>query len=422
MFGFLNLMLAVAFLRAGMDDAEVTRVLEEGDPEAIQADDAGITWRGRRLDLAALARCQAAGDDLVRLLFLHRADRRSRGPGVAGARSSPDVNETHDPARRSWVESAQGHPDFPIQNLPFGVFRRGGGPPSVGIAIGDQILDPAAAAAQFTGVAAAAARACESGSLNALMALGPRPLDRAAAGGQRVPRSGLAGLPVRPAGGRTGSGPHGSRPSCCCRRSVGDYTDFYASVHHATNVGSMFRPDNPLLPNYKWVPIGYHGRASSMVASGTAVRRPRGQIKDATAEAPVFGPTRALDYEMEVGCFVGSGNQLGQPVPIGDGGRASVRSVPGERLVGPRHPDLGVPAAGTVPLQELCHHGLSLGGHAGGAGAVPDSGVRAPGRRSRAASLPGLGRQPGAGRCGPDRRGLAPDRARCALPAFRSSG
>jgi fumarylacetoacetase len=97
---------------------------------------------------------------------------------------------------------------------------------------------------------------------------------------------------------------------------IGDYSDFYASIFHATNVGSMFRPDNPLLPNYKWVPIGYHGRASSVLASGAPVRRPRGQLKDPNAEAPTFGPTRALDYEMEVGCFVGPSNSLGTPVPI----------------------------------------------------------------------------------------------------------
>ena len=100
--------------------------------------------------------------------------------------------------------------------------------------------------------------------------------------------------------------------------AVGDYTDFYASVHHATNVGSMFRPDNPLLPNYKWVPIGYHGRASSLVPSGTPVRRPSGQIKDAKADAPVFGPSRSLDYEMEVGFVVGTGNALGAPVPMAE--------------------------------------------------------------------------------------------------------
>jgi fumarylacetoacetase len=99
---------------------------------------------------------------------------------------------------------------------------------------------------------------------------------------------------------------------------VGDYTDFYASVNHATNVGRLFRPDNPLLPNYKYVPIGYHGRASSLVASGTPVRRPHGQSKLPDAEAPVFGPTRSLDYEAEVGFFVGQGNALGAPIPISE--------------------------------------------------------------------------------------------------------
>jgi fumarylacetoacetase len=227
------------------------------------------------------------------------------------------MNETHDPARRSWVESAQDHPDFPIQNLPFGVFRRIGGPPRVGIAIGDQILDvvAAAAAAPFGAVAANAARACESGSLNSFMSLGP-----AHWAALRREISGFLSVesPAYRSERRLGDRvlvPM-DQAELLLPATVGDYTDFYASIHHATNVGSMFRPDNPLLPNYKWVPIGYHGRASSLVASGAPVRRPEGQIKDATADAPVFGPTRALDYEMEVGCFIGSGNQLGQPVPL----------------------------------------------------------------------------------------------------------
>jgi fumarylacetoacetase len=227
------------------------------------------------------------------------------------------MNETHDPARRSWVESAQGHPDFPVQNLPFGVFRRIGGPPRVGIAIGDQILDvvAAAAAAPFSGAAAAAARACQSGSLNSLMSLG-----RVHWAALRREVSDFLALesPAYRSERRLGDRvlvPM-DQAELLLPATVGDYTDFYASIHHATNVGSMFRPDNPLLPNYKWVPIGYHGRASSLVASGTPVRRPHGQIKDASADAPVFGPTRALDYEMEVGCFVGSGNELGQSIAL----------------------------------------------------------------------------------------------------------
>ena len=230
------------------------------------------------------------------------------------------MNETHDPARTSWVASAQGNTDFPIQNLPFGVFRRAGGqePAAVGVAIGDQILDVGAALqlTSWTGIARRAAEACRSTSLNPLMGLG-----REASSALRREISALlaADSPVLRKEPRLGerilvpmSEAELLRPA-----EVGDYSDFYASIHHATNVGSMFRPDNPLLPNYKWVPIGYHGRASSIVVSGAPVRRPRGQIKDPNAEAPVFAPTRALDYEMEVGCFVGPGNARGEPISIG---------------------------------------------------------------------------------------------------------
>jgi fumarylacetoacetase len=229
------------------------------------------------------------------------------------------VNETHDPARTSWVESAQGHTDFPIQNLPFGVFRRGqsGESPSVGVAIGDRILDVAAAMefAGFIGPAARAAEACATPSLNSLMALGP---DHWSALRRQVSALLAVDSPAFRAERHLDERilvPM-TDAELLLPSQIGDYTDFYASVHHATNVGSMFRPDNPLLPNYKWIPIGYHGRASSIVPSGTPVRRPHGQLKDPNAEAPVFAPSRALDYEMEVGCFVGPGNILGRPVPI----------------------------------------------------------------------------------------------------------
>lgn len=229
------------------------------------------------------------------------------------------MNETHDPARTAWVESAQGHTDFPIQNLPFGVFRRSGSgdSPSVGVAIGDRILDLSAAraVAGFVGLAARAAEACASTSLNPLMALGR---DHRSALRQQVSALLAADSPAFRADRRLGERilvPM-VEAELLLPALVGDYTDFYASVHHATNVGSMFRPDNPLLPNYKWVPIGYHGRASSIVPSGTPVRRPHGQLKDPNAPAPAFAPSRAVDYEMEVGCFVGRGNTLGQPVPI----------------------------------------------------------------------------------------------------------
>jgi fumarylacetoacetase len=225
------------------------------------------------------------------------------------------VNETHDPARRSWVDSAQGHPDFPIQNLPYGVFRRSSaGPATVGMAIGDQILD-LAKVTQVSGAAAKAVEACGTGSLNALMALG-----REYWSGLRREASALLSVESPLYGSDRRVGERILTPMAECElllpAQIGDYTDFYASVHHATNVGSMFRPDNPLLPNYKWLPIGYHGRSSSIVPSKTTVRRPRGQLKDQAAEAPEFSPTRALDYEMEIGCFIGPGNALGEAVPL----------------------------------------------------------------------------------------------------------
>ncbi len=230
------------------------------------------------------------------------------------------MDETHDPGRTSWVESAQGPTDFPIQNLPFGVYRRKGEDAAarVGIAIGDQILDLVACHDQgrFTGLAAAAAEACAAPPLNRLMALGRAHwlelrrqvsalLSSDASDSRSARRQPDAVLvPMTEA-------------ELLLPAEIGDYTDFYASVHHATNVGRMLRPDNPLFPNYKWVPIGYHGRASSIVPSGTPVRRPSGQLKDPQAETPVVGPSAAMDYEMEVGCFVGPGNPLGTAVPIG---------------------------------------------------------------------------------------------------------
>jgi fumarylacetoacetase len=228
------------------------------------------------------------------------------------------VNETHDPSLVSWVASAQGDTDFPIQNLPFGVFRRDRhSTPAVGVAIGNQILDLGAClkVAGLTGLAEHAAQACAEPTLNQLMALG-RPHWSALR--RQVSALLAVGSPAHRKDPRIGERllvPM-AEAELVLPASIGDYSDFYASVHHATNVGSMFRPDNPLLPNYKWMPIGYHGRASSIVVTGTTVRRPRGQLKDPNAEAPVFAPTKALDYEMEVGCFVGAGNDLGMPVPI----------------------------------------------------------------------------------------------------------
>ncbi|AMW04071.1 fumarylacetoacetase [Gemmatimonas phototrophica] len=221
---------------------------------------------------------------------------------------------------RSWVTSANGHLDFALQNLPFGIFRRAASneAPRVGVAIGDAILDVAACLAaglfdEQSELTRQAARTCASPALNALMALG--------ADARRALRDAVMALLHEDcAVHRQQIAQHALVPQQDAElflpAQVGDYTDFYASVHHATNVGAMFRPDNPLLPNYKWVPIGYHGRASSLVVSGTPVRRPNGQRKGPTDDVPTVGPSRSLDYELELGAFVGTGNALGEPIPM----------------------------------------------------------------------------------------------------------
>ena len=235
------------------------------------------------------------------------------------------LDETHVPERRSWVESANAAAcDFPIQNLPFGVFKRraGGERPRIGVAIGDQIVDVAACAeagllsARHDAATAAGLERCREETLNPLMSLG-----RDAARGVRRALSELlrAGSPAAETADHAATRclvPISDAELLLPAR-IGNYSDFYASLDHATNVGSMFRPDNPLLPNYKWVPIGYHGRASSIVPSGTAVRRPWGQARRTTDGPPAFEASQQLDYELEIGVLVGAENDLGAPVPIG---------------------------------------------------------------------------------------------------------
>ena len=226
------------------------------------------------------------------------------------------LNFTHDASRRSWVEAANDPAgDFPLQNLPAGIFRTAAHPlPRPGVAIGDQILDLAEAGSAGM-LPTEVIEACRQPTLNALMALGP-----AAWSALRGRLSELLGVDTCP------DGPLRAMIADCLvplpeatlllPARVGDYTDFYASIHHATNVGAMFRPDSPLLPNYKWVPVGYHGRASSLVVSGTPVHRPQGQSLPAGSPAPVFGPSQQLDYELELAAFVGPGNPLGTPIPL----------------------------------------------------------------------------------------------------------
>lgn len=226
-------------------------------------------------------------------------------------------NELH-----SWVESANGHPDFSLANLPLGVFSRGGQAPRGGVAIGDRVLDLVAAcqADLFRGVAAEAARAASAGSLNAFFELGAPARQAlrtalqdmlAAHGAQRERLAALGEALLVP------------MEECQLHLPawVGDYTDFYVGIHHASNVGKLFRPDNPLLPNYKYVPIGYHGRASTVVPSGAEVHRPNGQVLPAGASEPQFGPSKRLDYELELGIWIGPGNARGEPIPIGEAAR-----------------------------------------------------------------------------------------------------
>ncbi len=225
-------------------------------------------------------------------------------------------DSTHDPALRSWVESANDPlTDFPIQNLPFGRFRTHRNEPwRIGVAIGDQVLDLKLAAELCPWPARVSVwlEPLAAGHLNAFMALGSRPRRSlraalSAALAERSEQAPFLELCLVPQGQ--------AQMTLPC--NIGDYTDFFTSIHHAKAVGRLFRPDNPLLPNYEWVPIGYHGRASSIGVSGMPIHRPNGQYKLPDQERPIFGPSRRLDYELELGVLVGVGNDQGQPKNMG---------------------------------------------------------------------------------------------------------
>lgn len=231
------------------------------------------------------------------------------------------LNETHDAALTSWVDSAnEAGADFPVQNLPFGVFtdpQTGKG--KVGIAIGDMIFDITAARAKgvIGGAADDAAGACSGETLNGLMAMGGRHWSALRVAASQALRYDT----------EDGEAAEALADEILVAQAdvtmrlpaqIGDYTDFYASIFHATNVGMMLRPDNPLMPNYKHIPIAYHGRASSIVVSGEGCKRPVGQVKSPDADVPSFGPSMAFDYETEIAFYVGPGNPQGQPVSIGE--------------------------------------------------------------------------------------------------------
>src|ERR671912_2075408 len=226
-----------------------------------------------------------------------------------GKASVTMIDETHHPKLVSWVDGSQPGSDFPVQNLPLGIFSEAKGLRRPGVAIGDYILDLPAVAElldeewrdDFS-----------QPILNAWLSRGPE--------AHRALRARLSEILTddryRDDVEMHLIGQSEVRMHVPCL--IGDYTDFYVGIHHATNVGRQFRPENPLLPNYKYVPIGYHGRASSIVPSGTFVKRPEGQTRDDPAQPPVFGPSKRVDYELEIGAFIARGNPLGHPIAIDD--------------------------------------------------------------------------------------------------------
>jgi fumarylacetoacetase len=224
------------------------------------------------------------------------------------------LDETHDPNATSWVEGADGHPEFPVQNLPLGVFSPPGGGKRGGVAIGDFVLDLAGVAGLLQREASDAARLAAGETLNALFREGNDAATALRHGVFALLTDTSSKAEVAPA----------LLPAKDCKLhlpfAVGDYTDFYTGIHHATNVGKQFRPDNPLLPNYKYVPIGYHGRASSIRPSDGDVRRPQGQRKG-PGEEPEFGRSQRLDYELEMGIWTSGSNELGSDIRISEAAR-----------------------------------------------------------------------------------------------------
>lgn len=235
--------------------------------------------------------------------------------------STTRTDETHDAARRSWVDSAKSHPDFPLQNLPLGVFRPPAEGARGGVAIGDEIFDlkRGVEAGLFAGDAEYAARVASGPTLNALLSLGT---------GARVAlRKRLHELLAEGGAGAAKAQALRTRllhKAAECKMQlpvvIGAFTDFFAGIHHAHNGGVRNKRNPPLNPNYKHVPVAYHSRASSIVASGTPIRRPSGQMKRPEDAAPAFGPCRNLDIELELGLWIGSGNMLGEPIPVARAG------------------------------------------------------------------------------------------------------
>lgn len=233
-----------------------------------------------------------------------------------------ELNETHDPQLRSWVEAANApDADFTVQNLPFSVFRRRGGSERFrgGVAIGDQIVDLAGFPGQLCELSPLAAEAlalAAKSTLNELMAAGPAAWSVLRTALSRALRFDTASRnPALHAALRRALVPQ-AEVEYTLPCVIGDYTDFYTSIHHAISVGRLFRPDRPLLPNYPWIPLGYHGRSSSIMVSGQAFKRPRGQRLPSDATEPLVALSARLDYELELALFIGPGNEQGAPIAV----------------------------------------------------------------------------------------------------------
>ena len=256
---------------------------------------------------------------------------------------------------------------FPIQNLPFGVFQPKGGKPRPGVAIGDLIVDLSALEelGHFRSPEFQGRKPFSEDSLNAFLALGRPAWRKARAVLQRLLSS---KTPILRDNARLRARVFHTQKSVTMKLPVriANYTDFYSSYHHAHNVGTMLRgPENALMPNWKWLPVAYHGRASSVVISGTDVRRPNGQVKPPDASEPSFGPTKSLDYELEMAFLIGPGNSLGESVPIDRRGRSYLRIGFNERLERARHSGVGVPAARSVSGEKLLHQHFTMGSDVG---------------------------------------------------------
>ena len=286
------------------------------------------------------------------------------------------MNPTTDPALRSFVPVA---PDshFPIQNLPYGIFVRDGGSPAVGVAIGDFVLDLSVMEAEgfFDHTSLRGKQLFNRDSLNAFMALGRPAWTEARATISHLLRADVATLRDNKTV-RSRALIENVPPvvEMLLPVEIGDYTDFYSSREHATNVGTMLRgADNALQPNWLHLPVAYHGRVSSIVASGAHLRRPLGQTKPADSPAPIFGPSKSLDFELEMGAFVGTGNRLSRPIAIENAADHLFGMVLVNDWSRPRHPSVGIRPTRAVPCQELSHIDFPVGGDTGRAGAVSDS-------------------------------------------------